>query len=39
MLKELDLLYLWHPCTQMKDHEKIPPNPHKKSTRSMALRF
>ncbi|HEO8743175.1 TPA: adenosylmethionine--8-amino-7-oxononanoate transaminase [Campylobacter upsaliensis] len=31
MLKELDLLYLWHPCTQMKDHEKIPLIPIKKA--------
>ncbi|EPC9518862.1 adenosylmethionine--8-amino-7-oxononanoate transaminase [Campylobacter upsaliensis] len=33
MLKELDLLYLWHPCTQMKDHEKIPLIPIKKAQR------
>lgn len=25
-----DLLHIWHPCTQMKDHEKIPLIPIKK---------
>ena len=23
-LKELDLKHIWHPCTQMKDHEFLP---------------
>ncbi|EOD7257330.1 hypothetical protein ACJ5FR_001952, partial [Campylobacter coli] len=23
-LKELDLKHIWHPCTQMKDHENLP---------------
>lgn len=25
-----DLKYIWHPCTQMKDHENIPLIPIKK---------
>ena len=29
-LKTEDLKYIWHPCTQMKDHEKIPLIPIKK---------
>jgi len=28
-LKELDLEYIWHPCTQMKDHEFLPLIPIK----------
>jgi adenosylmethionine-8-amino-7-oxononanoate aminotransferase len=24
---ERDLAHLWHPCTQMKDHEQLPPIP------------
>lgn len=24
-LREKDLKYLWHPCSQMKDYEKLPP--------------
>jgi adenosylmethionine-8-amino-7-oxononanoate aminotransferase len=24
---ERDLAVLWHPCTQMKDHEALPPIP------------
>ena len=27
--KELDLKYIWHPCTQMKDHEFLPLIPIK----------
>nr|WP_246801788.1 adenosylmethionine--8-amino-7-oxononanoate transaminase [Campylobacter sp. 2018MI34] len=30
-LKNLDLKYIWHPCTQMKDHENIPLIPIKKA--------
>lgn len=30
-LKELDLKYIWHPCSQMKDYEKIPLIPIKKA--------
>ena len=26
-----DLKYIWHPCTQMKDHEQIPLIPIKKA--------
>ncbi|NJD06915.1 MAG: adenosylmethionine--8-amino-7-oxononanoate transaminase [Methylococcaceae bacterium] len=26
-LLERDLSHLWHPCTQMKDHERLPPIP------------
>jgi adenosylmethionine-8-amino-7-oxononanoate aminotransferase len=26
-LLERDLSHLWHPCTQMKDHEQLPPIP------------
>ncbi len=26
-LLELDALHVWHPCTQMKDHEELPPVP------------
>ena len=29
-LIERDLAVLWHPCTQMKDHEELPPIPIKK---------
>ncbi|TEY01979.1 adenosylmethionine--8-amino-7-oxononanoate transaminase [Campylobacter sp. US33a] len=29
-LKELDLKHIWHPCTQMKDHENLPLIPIKK---------
>ena len=29
-LKKRDLDVLWHPCTQMKDHEKLPLTPIKK---------
>ena len=28
-LKEIDLEYIWHPCTQMKDHEFLPLIPIK----------
>ena len=28
--KERDLAVLWHPCTQMKDHEKLPMIPIKR---------
>ncbi|HIU50916.1 MAG TPA: adenosylmethionine--8-amino-7-oxononanoate transaminase [Candidatus Limousia pullorum] len=24
-LEELDLKYIWHPCSQMKDYEELPP--------------
>ena len=24
-LEELDLKYIWHPCSQMKDYETFPP--------------
>lgn len=24
-LQELDLKYIWHPCSQMKDYEELPP--------------
>ena len=24
-LEEKDLKYIWHPCTQMKDCEELPP--------------
>jgi len=30
-LKNRDLDVLWHPCTQMKDHEKLPLTPIKKA--------
>lgn len=30
-LKERDLSVLWHPCTQMKDHESLPMIPIKKA--------
>ncbi|MCR6570960.1 adenosylmethionine--8-amino-7-oxononanoate transaminase [Campylobacter insulaenigrae] len=30
-LKELDLKYIWHPCTQMSDHEFLPLIPIKKA--------
>nr|WP_321265928.1 adenosylmethionine--8-amino-7-oxononanoate transaminase [uncultured Sulfurimonas sp.] len=30
-LKNRDLEVLWHPCTQMKDHEKLPLTPIKKA--------
>ena len=30
-LKEIDLEYIWHPCTQMKDHETLPLIPVKKA--------
>ncbi|WP_300450193.1 adenosylmethionine--8-amino-7-oxononanoate transaminase [uncultured Helicobacter sp.] len=30
-LKNLDLAHIWHPCTQMKDHENIPLIPIKKA--------
>ncbi len=29
-IAEVDLQYIWHPCTQMKDHEVIPIIPIKK---------
>jgi adenosylmethionine-8-amino-7-oxononanoate aminotransferase len=29
-LKERDLRHLWHPCTQMKDHEQLPLIPIKR---------
>ncbi|EOJ7816616.1 hypothetical protein ACM4US_001853, partial [Campylobacter jejuni] len=29
-LKELDLKHIWHPCTQMKDHENLPLIPIKR---------
>ena len=29
-LKNRDLDVLWHPCTQMKDHERLPLTPIKK---------
>ena len=29
-LMQRDLEVLWHPCTQMKDHEKLPLIPIKK---------
>ncbi len=28
-LMEMDLKYIWHPCTQMKDHERYPIIPIK----------
>ncbi len=28
---EFDLRHIWHPCTQMKDHEDFPPIPIKKA--------
>ncbi|AXP09408.1 adenosylmethionine--8-amino-7-oxononanoate transaminase [Campylobacter hepaticus] len=31
ILKKLDLEHIWHPCTQMKDHENIPLIPIKKA--------
>ncbi|MCK9162150.1 MAG: adenosylmethionine--8-amino-7-oxononanoate transaminase [Arcobacter butzleri] len=31
MLEEEDLKYIWHPCTQMKDHEQIPLIPIKRA--------
>lgn len=30
-LKGLDLAHIWHPCTQMKDHENVPLIPIKKA--------
>ncbi|MGJ0113521.1 adenosylmethionine--8-amino-7-oxononanoate transaminase [Campylobacter molothri] len=30
-LKQLDLKHIWHPCTQMKDHENVPLIPIKKA--------
>ena len=30
-LKNRDLDVLWHPCTQMKDHETLPLIPIKKA--------
>ena len=24
-LAEIDLRYIWHPCSQMKDYEELPP--------------
>lgn len=30
-LAELDLRYIWHPCTQMKDHENFPIIPIKRA--------
>lgn len=24
-LEEKDLKYIWHPCSQMKDYEELPP--------------
>ncbi|MCX2683042.1 adenosylmethionine--8-amino-7-oxononanoate transaminase [Campylobacter sp. MIT 21-1685] len=30
-LKNLDLAYIWHPCTQMKDHENLPLIPIQKA--------
>ena len=27
-----DLAHLWHPCTQMKDHEQLPPVPIRRAT-------
>ena len=30
-LKKMDLEVLWHPCTQMKDHETLPLTPIKKA--------
>lgn len=30
-LMEKDLRYIWHPCTQMKDHEKLPLIPIKEA--------
>ena len=30
-LKNRDLKVIWHPCTQMKDHEKLPLIPIKKA--------
>lgn len=29
-LKQMDLKHIWHPCTQMKDYEKLPLIPIKK---------
>jgi adenosylmethionine-8-amino-7-oxononanoate aminotransferase len=29
-LVERDLAHVWHPCTQMKDHETIPPIPFRR---------
>ncbi|EAL2897366.1 adenosylmethionine--8-amino-7-oxononanoate transaminase, partial [Campylobacter jejuni] len=31
ILKNLDLKHIWHPCTQMKDHETLPLIPIKKA--------
>ncbi|MBM0636759.1 adenosylmethionine--8-amino-7-oxononanoate transaminase [Campylobacter sp. VicNov18] len=31
ILKELDLKHIWHPCTQMKDHENLPLIPIKRA--------
>ena len=30
-LRQRDLASIWHPCTQMKDHEKLPLTPIKKA--------
>ena len=30
-LAMLDLAHIWHPCTQMKDHEKLPIIPIKRA--------
>ena len=30
-LQKLDLEHIWHPCTQMKDHEFLPLIPIKKA--------
>ena len=30
-LKQRDLEHIWHPCTQMKDHEHLPMTPIKKA--------
>ncbi|EOX1343353.1 adenosylmethionine--8-amino-7-oxononanoate aminotransferase BioA, partial [Campylobacter jejuni] len=31
ILKNLDLEHIWHPCTQMKDHENLPLIPIKRA--------
>ncbi|EAJ0580354.1 adenosylmethionine--8-amino-7-oxononanoate aminotransferase BioA, partial [Campylobacter jejuni] len=31
ILKKLDLEHIWHPCTQMKDHENLPLIPIKRA--------
>ncbi len=30
-IMEEDLKYIWHPCTQMKDHETLPLIPIKRA--------